>query len=116
MIQVDKFCCCSLKTGAIIVGVLLLIFGIITAAGSIYFLTGGKPFFLADLGIDQYSTDVKHAVTSSTIAALISSIIDIAASSCLLYGADMGNPDFVLPILVLVPVVLAVDWISAIVL
>ena len=102
MIKVDQFCCgCSLKTGAIIVGVVYLIMGILYAfMGFVGFsgnigIGGGQVVIIDSFG--------SHDVYDLGLASFIMGIVDILIASSLLYGAMERNPTFLLPFLILIP-------------
>ena len=110
MIKVDQFCCgCSLKTGAIIVGVVYLIMGILYAfMGFVGFsgnigIGGGQVVIIDSFG--------SHDVYDLGLASFIMGIVDILIASSLLYGAMKKSPTFLLPFLILIPFDLAVCWI-----
>ena len=122
MLKVDKCCCCSLKIGAIILGVIILIFGFITAATNSWGFTGDQQMLTAlgiGMNINNDYVQIEYYRTNAMAALVvgfIKGIIDILAASSLLFGACNSKPGFLLPILILTPVNLAGNWIFSIVL
>ena len=115
MIQVDKFCCCcSLKSGAVVVGVFMIIVSLIIAAESIYGLTGGD--IVADLDLDIHNFVAVKPDETSAIFNLIACILNILAASSLLFGTFKSKPEFVFHILIIIPMSLTIQWIAFIVL
>ena len=140
MIQAGK-CCCSLKTGSIIIGVIFLIFGLFRASCASVGLSGDDFledatgfFVITDLDVYmddkggpkwftdaiEWFKDAKAKVTKDEATALlvvdfIFGIFEIIAASSLLFGVCNLNPSFVLPILILIPVDQAVRYICLIV-
>ena len=94
MIKVDQFCFrFDLKTGAIIIGVVHLIFGILYLS----------------VGFAGVSGNIGGVVIWN--GAGFFGILDILAAISLLYGTMKKNPSFLIPYLVIIPLELAVDWI-----
>ena len=88
MLKVDKCCCCSLKTGAIILGVIILIFGFITACKNSWGFIGDQQMINA-LGIgmnininDDYVKieDYRSIAEAALVIGFINGILDILAA------------------------------------
>ena len=115
MVQLNKFCCCcSLKCGAVFIGVVLIIFGIFEAAQSIYAFTGGNLMY--DLRLnkeDAEGTPTKEETIPMAyqVVNFISNIVCILAASSLLFASFKSKASFVIPILILIPVNTTIAWI-----
>ena len=129
MIQVDKFCGCwfSLKTGAIMVGIILIILGFGCLCVDFWGLIGDgqmKARFYLNFGIKDVvlvndggndlkfdnKVDRKMAI-ASTVVSLVFCILLILASSSLLYGVFHNKPKFIVPIVIFLPLNLVQEWI-----
>ena len=103
MIKFDKFCgCCSLKTGAIIVGVVYILMGILYALVGVF-------AFSANIDMEQWingNLSSPDDIFVIGIAYFIIGIVDILIALSLLYGAMRRNHIFLLPFLILEPF----DW------
>lgn len=124
----EKCCCCSLKSGVIILGVLSLIFPVILGAISILSLLGSG-IFAAVLSSDQtreafkqdclknnetVTGDVCENETNGSIyfawasvgfgTLLVISAFYVAVSSCLIHGARKGHHCLLIPYMVVVVV------------
>ena len=118
MLQVNKFCCCcSLKSGAIFIGVILILSGILGSAFSLYGLAkddddmGTVEIYLIKIEINENADPKAYNVVE-----LIYGILQLFAGICLLIGVFKTKPAFVLPVLILIPVVLVGEWINLLVL
>jgi hypothetical protein len=118
MLQVNKFCCCcSLKSGAIFIGVVLILSGILGSALSVYGLAtddddiGTVEFYLIKIEVNENADPKAYHVVE-----LIYSILYLLAGISLLIGAFKTKPALVLPVLVLIPLVLVGEWINLLVL
>ena len=171
----DNLCfCCSLRIGAIIIGVICLIVGVISASLAAFGLSGEKNldfathsiFNITDIdvktsieedkdgkaseeykdgkgivapaifdmeimqprkiekGIDDeldnwyqgLRTEVtKNEVTAYLVVQITLGLLEILSASSLLFGVCQLKPSFMVPILILIPVDLAVTWITRLV-
>ena len=162
----DNLCfCCSLRIGAIIIGVICLIVGVISASLAAFGLSGEKNldfathsiFNITDIdvktsieedkdgkgnvetaifdmeimpprkiekGIDDeldnwyqgLRTEVtKNEVTAYLVVQITLGLLEILAASSLLFGVCQFKPSFMVPTLILIPVDLAVTWITRLV-
>ena len=118
---VDKFCCCSLKTGAITLGVILLVFGVINALWNCVGFTGDQEMMTAlwlniDINNDGEADDGldflidRNTAMATLVISFIFSILQILAASSLLFGASKNKPDFILPVLILIIADLVGGW------
>jgi hypothetical protein len=117
MIQVNKFCCCcSLKSGAIFIGVVLILSGILGGAFILYSLAkedddmGTVEIYLMKVEINKNADPKVYHVVE-----LISCILHLLAGLSLLIGVFKTKPAFVFPVFGLIPVVLVGDWINMLV-
>ena len=117
MLPVNKFCCCcSLKSGAIFIGVVLILSGILGSAFSLYGLAkedddmGTVEIYLIKIEINENADPKAYNVVE-----LIYGILQLFAGISLLIGAFKTKPAFVLPVLILIPVVLVGEWIDLLV-
>ena len=98
MIKVDKFCgCCSLKTGATILGIVFLIWG----------------FILASVGSVALMATTVMQLFAFFMVIMIIGILELLAASSLLFGVCNIKPHFIVPMLILFPVDIAL-WIISI--
>ena len=119
---VDKFCCCSLKTGAITVGVIFLVFGLIDACMNCVGFTGDQQMMTAlwlniDIDNDGEADDFfmdRNKAMAALVVTLIFNILRILVGSSLIYGASNNKPAFILPVLVLIIADLVAGWVSSI--
>ena len=117
MLQVSKFCCCcSLKSGAIFIGVVLILSGILGGAFSLYGLAkdddnkGTVEIYLIKIEVNENADPKAYNVVE-----LIYGILQLFAGISLLIGAFKTKLAFVLPVLILIPVVLVGEWINLLV-
>ena len=112
MIGVDKFCCgCDLKTGALIIGAVHLVLGILSTSVGLAELTGnigGVTIFHANGKTAFGSSDTADAV--ATLAFLVG-LLEILVASSLMYGAMRRNSNFLVPYLVVIPLEVVIGWI-----
>ena len=143
MLKVNKFFgCCSLKTGATILGIVILLWGLMLAILGCFGLMFTTDTQLPDpvmkllvvtsdglgLDIDDSDNDFVTAQTPGPIkieagerrriapffvVIMTIGILEILAASSLLLGAVYNKPNFLVPMLILFPVELAL-WISII--
>ena len=109
MAVMERCCCCTVKTGSIVLGALMLI-GSILAVGrdAKDIMAGGSSISNSDFGdlgmtrdqIETFQTTSKYL----TFADLLLSLIYILMSGLLIYGVNKGNAKLVKPILVFVPI------------
>ena len=137
MLKVGKFCCCcSLKSGATILGIVILLWGFMLAflgsVGLMFELDVQLPepvqMLLAN-SIGHYINDSNNHfeierlvrieagertdLTAFFVVFMTLGILEILAASSLLLGAVYYKPNFLVPMLILLPVELAF-WISSI--
>ena len=137
MLKVGKFCCCcSLKTGATFLGIVILLWGFMLAflgsVGLMFELDVQLPepvqMLLAN-SIGHYINDSNNHfeierlarieagertdLTAFFVVFMTLGILEILAASSLLLGAVYNKPNFLVPMLILFPVELAL-WISII--
>ena len=135
MIKVDKFCgCCPLKTGAFILGIVILIWGFnlgcfgslglmcftidIQLPGWNKVVNGSGLYIEFDNDFDNdndFTIKIEAGEREKIIAILVIimtlGILEILAASSLLFGAGNVKPNFLVPMMILFPVDLAL-WIS----
>ena len=134
MIKVEKYYCrSSLRTGAISLGVIILILGIFSVSLAAYGLSEEENLDAATLIMfDITDTDVKTAgkskvmpwfqgiraeVTKNQVSAylvvqLILGILGILTALSLLFGIFQFKPTLLVPILIIIPVDFAVLWVT----
>ena len=143
MIKIDKCCCCcSVRTGSIILGVLILIGGVFYASTAVFGLSGEENmdaatfeiFNITDIDVqtdgteedgddkeivglqkllDDMKTDVtKNQVIAYLVVQLIVGLLDIFSVSILFLGISQSKPGLVIPILITIPVTFAVNIIT----
>ena len=114
MLIVDKFCCFSLKNGAIIVGYLILIlwgsFRFVPALELIREINYGEH----DEFFEKYDVE-KNQATAALVVIFIFSIFLTLVAVSLLFGAQNKKPAFILPVLIFIPVDLVAGWIFSII-
>ena len=107
MVHLHKFCCCcSLKSGAIFVGVVLFLLGILDTALS-----------LAGWDKDTvwiYFTEISDISDPFAfyVVLLILGILELFLGTSLVIGVYKTRPVLVLPIVFLIPVIVVVEWIN----
>ena len=143
MIHAKKICCfLSLKIGTIIIGVVILLYGIINFGIDAWGFTGDKeklaalgPFFQdmdrnsfgnpgLNIEVLEHDTDGfegiyklkigvdMESVTSALMISLIFSILLVIAAPILIFGAYKNKHEFVLPILIILPVNVLANCVS----
>ena len=123
---VDKFFCCSLKTGAVTVGVILIFYGFIMACVNFYGFFGDQHMITCSLWLNIVINvggrvdfgEAGDGLDLFMVALVVSfsfNILRILAASSLLFGAFSNKPAFILPVLILIIADLVVGWIFTIV-
>ena len=120
MAVMEKCCCCSVKTGSLVLGSLMLIGSILAVGRDAKDVMAGSPdisYSDLELVVDQLGMSVEQMQTFvstshyTTIADLFLSLAMIIFSSLLLYGVNKGVAKYVKPILVFLPVDFVVRFI-----
>eukprot|EP00091_Calanus_sinicus_P016529 TRINITY_DN35945_c0_g1_i1.p1 TRINITY_DN35945_c0_g1~~TRINITY_DN35945_c0_g1_i1.p1 ORF type:complete len:118 (+),score=29.16 TRINITY_DN35945_c0_g1_i1:349-702(+) len=115
MAVMERCCCCSVKTGSLVLGALMLIGSILAVGRDVKDVMEGSPDISSgdlSLVVDQLGMSVEQIQTFistsyyTTIADLFLSLAMIIFSGLLLYGVNKGIAKCVKPILVFLPVVL----------
>ena len=114
MIQVTKFCCCcSLRCGAIFVGVVLILVGILDGASASGGLMGWNKqtenYFIKINNLDDFNY-IDLIIPS--LLQLLLGVLQLLIGISLLVGVFKNKPEFMLPILIMIPVIVAVKWIT----
>merc|ERR1712179_16284 len=106
----ENCCCCTVKTGSVVLAALMLIGSVISVGSDAKDIMAGPPAYRdaslisSEFGIshDQAHTFLQTAYYT-TIANLFLSIICIVISSILIYGVNKENAAHVKPMLVFIP-------------
>ena len=101
MALIKKCCCCSLKTGILVLGALLLIGSILAMGRDIKDVYEGPSYSQSGRNLDNFFAQDLYYMS---IGDLVLSIAMIIFSSLLLYGANKGIARYVKPILVMIPI------------
>jgi hypothetical protein len=112
MIQATKFCCCcSLRCGAIFVGVVLILVGIMDGAsgGLMGWNKHTENYFIKINNLDDFD-DIDLIIPS--LLQLLLGILQLLIGISLLVAVFKNKPEFVLPILIMIPVIVAVTCIT----
>eukprot|EP00091_Calanus_sinicus_P022961 TRINITY_DN7557_c0_g1_i1.p1 TRINITY_DN7557_c0_g1~~TRINITY_DN7557_c0_g1_i1.p1 ORF type:complete len:168 (-),score=27.30 TRINITY_DN7557_c0_g1_i1:83-586(-) len=100
MAVLKKCFCCSLKTGNLIIGALLIIGSILAVARAIKDVIAPSSYYNQDVRFQAFAADLWII----SICDLVLSILMIVFSSLLLYGVNKGIAKYVKPILVMIPI------------
>ena len=112
MFQVTKFCCCcSLRCGAIFVGVVLILVGILDGASSglMGWNNDTENYFIKINNLDDFY------VFDSRIPSLLQlllGILQLLIGISLLVGVFKNKPEFMIPILIMIRGIVAGKWIT----
>ena len=107
MVQLHKFCfCCSLKCGTIFLGIVFILLGILDVVLS---LTGWNKDTVC-----IYFTEISDIADPFAfyVVLLILGILELFLGTSLLFGVYKTKPVLVLPIVLLIPVIVVVEWIN----
>eukprot|EP00092_Neocalanus_flemingeri_P012566 GFUD01013544.1.p1 GENE.GFUD01013544.1~~GFUD01013544.1.p1 ORF type:complete len:183 (+),score=39.02 GFUD01013544.1:193-741(+) len=116
MAVMERCCCCSVRTGALIFGALALIGSILAIGRDIkdimktedeYMSNEDLQSVITGLEIDMTVTQMRTFLTTAeftNIADLLLSIAMVIVSGLLIFGVHKGIAKFVLPILFLIPI------------
>ena len=109
MIKVEKLYCCSLKTASIIFAWVMIVFQFLELISIIIFKTGV-------LEVED-NDDLRKLVDSdvSFYSSVVVIILWILAAVSCYYGVEKMKPNFMIPIIVLIPVGLVLQFISLVI-
>ena len=106
MVRIDRCCCCSVKTGSIVLGALLLVGSVMNIGNSVSdILKGGNEVdWREDLGFSiGQNRKFNNIMFYFSLVGVVLSFITIIISSLLIYGVSKENPKLIKPMVVFLP-------------
>merc|ERR1712013_696875 len=106
MVRIETCCCCSVKTGSIVLGALLLVGSLMSIGNSASdILKGGNQVdFGEDLGLSNSQNQRLNTIMFySFLVDVVLSFISIIISSLLIFGVNKEDPKLIKPMVVFLP-------------
>jgi len=105
MVRFERCCCCTVKTGSIVLGALMLVGSVLSIGDSAKdILNGGSKLDLSDFDLTYYQQHRLNTLSYYlSLANVALNSICIIISSLLIYGVNKENPKLVKPMVIFLP-------------